>query len=392
MNKRDIKYFLINNCPNIKQLRKFLTKKKIESLKARLLPEKEVVYGETGLAEKQRIVEKYTNKWPRYMAEEYDRIERILKDAPCFNGRVDLDNVRIDIHFCRLAYGFTPVEYVFFDIERMNMQERRSYVSSMERIIAAFRMNDFSDMQILNDKWKTYNLLKPYFGRDAILLSKSSDYDKFVSFVQKHPIFIKKSLNLCCGESVELININDCNMSEHDLFERLLSYGKVILEERIVQSEKTAVFNESSVNTVRFFTFKTKNGIESMGFIRTGRAGAVVDNAGAGGVFATLDMQLGRVISDGCDELGNHYVVHPTSRVPYVGFQLPDWDDAVALCNKTANLFPTVKYIGWDLAHTDKGWIIVEANMAGQLVHQGSLRCGIKEELNIIMSKMDLMA
>lgn len=393
MNTRALKDILLNNCPHIPALRKFLAKQKVAALRSHLIPEEEVIQGESNIEEKRRIVEKYMAKWPKYTQKEAARAERMLKDAPGNQGRNDLDFIRTDMWFCYYAYGFSTEEYFYFGLEGTSMEQRRSFVSNLERIIAAFRMNDFSDMQLLNNKWKTYQKLRKYFGRDAILVSKPGHYAAFQAFVAKHPVFIKKRLDLSKGESVELIDSANCGLTTEELFKSLLPQGKLILEELIVQNEKMAVFNSSSVNTVRFFSYNTRHGIKSpFGFLRTGRPGAVVDNAGAGGVFAALDMERGVVIAQGCDEMGGLYDKHPNSGVPYIGFEIPEWDKAVALCYEAASLFKTVKSIGWDIAYTDKGWIIVEANMSGQLVHQGSLRHGIKTDLEAVMQDMDLMA
>ena len=54
---------------------------------------------------------------------------------------------------------------------------------------------------------------------------------------------------------------------------------------------------------------------------------------------------------------------------------------------------PTYGIIGWDLAHTDNGWVIVEGNHFGQFVGPQSTRgCGIKDEVLALMSDMNLMA
>jgi len=390
VNKREIKDFLLYNCPDIPALRRFLAQKKVAELKSRLMTEQEIQQGEKDWETRKKLVKKYVALKSKYAENANGKIDMLLRNAPCFQGNADLEKARVDMQFCRFAYGFEPDEYVFFHLEEKSAEERRDYISNLDRIIAAFRMNDFSDMQILKDKWKTYTLLKPYYGRDAILLQGRSDYNKFLSFIQKHPVFIKKRLNLGMGESVELYDVTTCGMTCCDLFKKLIKEGKLILEEKIIQSKITEVFNESSVNTARFFTFNTKNGIRSMGFVRTGRPGAVVDNAGSGGVFAAFDVQTGIVVADGSDELGNRYRVHPDSGVPYIGFQLPEWEKAVALCYEAVEYLPRVKYIGWDLAYTDQGWVIVEANMSGQFVQQACIG-GLKEELNAIMKEMDLI-
>ena len=93
------------------------------------------------------------------------------------------------------------------------------------------------------------------------------------------------------------------------------------------------------------------------------------------------------------DELGNVYAAHPDSGVVYKGYQIPEWEKMIAICKEAAALFPRMKYCSWDMAHTEKGWVVVEANMAGQMVaQQMTINRGIKADLEKYMEDMDLMA
>ena len=71
-----------------------------------------------------------------------------------------------------------------------------------------------------------------------------------------------------------------------------------------------------------------------------------------------------------------------------LGAQLPDWQQAVALVKALADRIPSMKYIGWDLAHTEDGWVVVEANGSGQFVSQIADRTGHKNELLQLMNKL----
>ena len=141
-------------------------------------------------------------------------------------------------------------------------------------------------------------------------------------------------------------------------------------------------FNSSSVNSVRIPTFRTKDGIQIFGtFMRMGREGSVVDNAGAGGIFVRIDETTGQIISDGYTENGEVYVQHPDSKVNFKGFQIPKWDDLRSLaiqCHK--DLFEH-KYIGWDFALTDNGWVLLEGNWGQFLCQQVSGKKPLKKQI-----------
>ena len=61
---------------------------------------------------------------------------------------------------------------------------------------------------------------------------------------------------------------------------------------------------------------------------------------------------------------------------------------AVALAKELAGVIGTNHYVGWDLALTDKGWVMVEGNPRGQFIMQIATRKGIKAELEQYIAQM----
>ena len=48
---------------------------------------------------------------------------------------------------------------------------------------------------------------------------------------------------------------------------------------------------------------------------------------------------------------------------------------------------PTVEYIGWDLAHTDNGWVVIEGNGGGQFIGpQIVWKRGFKNEIEKLIN------
>lgn len=178
------------------------------------------------------------------------------------------------------------------------------------------------------------------------------------------------------------IFVADVSNSEkaRKVFDKVVSCGgNWVAEELIVQAEEMANWNMSSVNTVRLLSFCTDDGIKfTTSFIRTGRDGAVVDNGGAGGIFAAIDEDSGKIITDGFDEFAHLYVCHPNSNIKYKGWQVPYWEElketAIAV---HSTVFPDMKYIGWDFALTEKGWVLIEGNW-GQFLQQAPLGFGLR--------------
>lgn len=337
------------------------------------------------------IVERYKKKYPKDAALVARKIERVFSTNDRVGSYSDIDIVKSDMEFCWFWLGFHPDEYMFFHFyeENKDLAVRKSFVSEQERWAFRFCANDFSD-PLLSDKAETYKKLSSYYKRDAVVLERASDLEKFEKYVERHPVFVKKLVSSSRGKGVELIDSSEYPTIKA-CFEDILQNGKVLLEEKIVQNEEIAAFNGSSVNTVRISTFTTKNGIlPAFGFFRTGRNGSFVDNAARGGVFATVDVENGLVCTEGCDEYGNRYYAHPDTNVQFKGFQLPDWSIAICLVKEAASLLPNYKYVSFDLAHFDRKWVIVEVNPSGQFIHQAGTLKGFRSNLKRIINQMDL--
>lgn len=379
--------------PDITIIRKMAAKARIAISNKTILPEKVIALAEESSDEKHKAVEYCYDTWPKEMKGVNENIDFTLKRIPEYQKRKDVQAVHEDMVFCYFAYGFTPVEYFAFQLENKTRRERESFVSDRARIIYRCRMNNMIKADIFKDKIKTYKKYGKYYRREAIAISKKRDFAIFKDFIKKHPVFVKKEVFEAQGVSVELIDIAVCGKPEKELFESLIQKGKHILEEKIEQAPELSAFNASSVNTVRAVTFHTKHGIVvPYCTLRTGRPGSFIDNGGAGGIQACVDYGTGKIITDGFDEFGGHYRMHPSSGIVFNGYQMPEWDKLKALVTEVALQDDATKFIGWDLAYIRDGWIIVEGNDCCQVIAQQMIKGkGMKDEFEKIMADMDLV-
>lgn len=61
---------------------------------------------------------------------------------------------------------------------------------------------------------------------------------------------------------------------------------------------------------------------------------------------------------------------------------MPDYSEAVRITVEMSKMIPKEKYIGWDLAHTKNGWVVIEGNASSQLIGpQIVFRRGIRKEV-----------
>lgn len=294
----------------------------------------------------------------------------------------ELYNLIVDVRLTFTILKFNVAEYLTYHFENKSFEERHKFIANPERLHWTKIVNDKETSETLDDKYLSYVRYKEHYDRKVILIDNDDNYDDFVAFCKEVPNFVKKPLTDSQGKGVELIKTND-ETDFKSLFTALREEDdKMVLEELIYQSDITSVFNKDSVNTVRIITFNNGKEVKLMfGFFRTGRSGSFVDNAGSGGVFADVDMKTGKLSSDGGDELGRKFLAHPESGVKYMGFQLPEWDKAVALAKKLAMTIPEMRYVGWDFAYNTNGnWVVVEYNSHPEFVQQGPADHGCRKE------------
>lgn len=313
------------------------------------------------------------------------RIGEYLKKLP-EEKALQLD--KEDMLFCGIAYGFTPEEYVAYSFKDKTSEERREYISERDRMVFFYRVSDgiFLDDEV-RSKTRMYEKFSEYYKRDAVVIRSEADKDIFYKFLDAHPIFVEKTAYDNCGNGVKRTDINRLGMSRGKYFSRLLrGEDEYLLEELVIQSEAMSRLNASSVNTVRCITYNTGSEIRlGQCFMKIGRKGAFIDNGAAGGLLAGIDNNTGRLNTEGYTEFAEVFSEHPDSGVKLKGYRIPDWGSMLDIAKEIAEKLPAAGCLGFDFAHTDSGWVLIEINGRTQFIAQQMLYgCGYKNKIKEI--------
>lgn len=287
-------------------------------------------------------------------------------------------------------YGFTFREYFLYNFEHKTPEEQHTFISDKERISIAATLNKPEVKILLDNKYNTYLRFAEFYKRDIeLVLHKNSE--NFREFVSKHPDFIAKSNDDYGGFGIKKFNANDYS-SVKDLEQELFAMypNGFIAEEILVNMPEFAALHPQSLNTVRVPTVRFDDRVELCHpFIRIGRGDAVVDNASSGGIMCAVDPETG-VVFAAADENNNFFDVHPDTGVQLKGFRIPDWEGAVALAKKLASVLEGQRYCGWDLAYTERGWVMVEGNAGGMFIWQIPEQKGFRPELEKIYTELNI--
>ena len=102
-------------------------------------------------------------------------------------------------------------------------------------------------------------------------------------------------------------------------------------------------------------------------YVRMSTRDVPVDNFAQGGLAAPVNAATG-VLGPGIRKelacAAQDYDVHPTTGHPITGFQVPQWPEAVALAKRAHEAIAEAPMVGWDIAITTDGVLLLEANTA----------------------------
>lgn len=289
-----------------------------------------------------------------------------------------------EIKHAFFEYHIRPDEFFLYHFDYLSEIARESYLPQKAKslILMKYYGDDWKRLVWqLQDKFTFYTIAKPFFKRDVVRIASNNDWNDFLLFCEAHPVFICKVIDKGCGLGIRKCEVHNAQQAK-ELFDNLLNEGTFIIEEVIKQNDIIAMFNDSSVNTVRYLSFRHGNMVVgAYPVLRTGRAGSIVDNAGQGGLFASIDINSGMICSNGFDEYGHEFECHPESGVRFKEFKIPKWNELIRVARDAHLALPKEHvYVAFDFALSDKGWVVVEGNWGDVILQQTSLKRGLKKE------------
>ena len=393
MTKKECINKIRTHYPEAFGIRRHLQKIKVDRIRRCILPEDVVEKCEKDSAYKTEMVKRYSEKWNEKLTGVFNEMDYVIEKAPVYQNRSDIESIKTDILFCRLAYGFIPSEYTAFKFIDKSPKERKEFYSDTDTYQFGYSVNNICTVQKILDKSESAKFFGKYFKRDFVIVKNKNDWSHFKKFVSEHHTFMKKKIFSSMGKGIELVDFDSLKIKPKQYFESLISEGKWLLEELVKQDSQMAVFNKTSVNTIRCMTLRTDDGIViPYCILRTGREGSIVDNGGSGGVLMGVNVKTGITDTNGYDEFGEIYEKHPDSGIDLKGFQVPRWEEMTSFCKEAAKKCKTLGYLAWDMALTEKGWLVIEVNEVGQiLLPQMVYEKGLKKQFTGYLNKMESM-
>jgi len=150
------------------------------------------------------------------------------------------------------------------------------------------------------------------------------------------------------------------------------SEGCVIQERMFNHPRIERLFGSKYLQTMRVVTFSGGEGTSPIIHVhlKLTSPGSIVDNFGdgvCGNIQCRVDLSSGRLQSAMrfADDGSGRVVIerHPETDICFEGIVLPYWEEVCRLAADVAKRFVPVRAIGWDVAVTPTGPVIVEGNI-----------------------------
>lgn len=264
-----------------------------------------------------------------------------------------------DIIFCAIFYGAGYYDYQEFEFYNLNHRQRKTYLTRIKNNKIIKKYNNQLSFYKFDNKKEFNKLFKDYIKR-AYLVIDENKYDQFKDFTKKYKILIVKPIVGEGGKGIQKIKINS-KTNLKILFNNLLDRKQILIEEYINQHHVINKLYPKAVNTLRIFTFYDDKKVHILNSVLKIGNGGVTDNFCSGGMYSFVD-DNGKVTKPAIDQNDNIYYIHPITKKDILGFEIPLYQETCQLLKKAAKIVPEVKYIGWDVAITNKGPIIIEGN------------------------------
>ncbi len=273
-----------------------------------------------------------------------------------------------DLYSC-YKKGYNWCEYFSYNFQN-NREEsyRTSFVSGgiHHKVITRLFGQSKEDNDFFEDKGlfnKNFKDLKGFASLDL----RYDSFEAFEKFLKENKFFFIKTATGYGGHEVKRVHRSAyAKMNDRALYDHLKDTEYYIVEEVIKQHPEVSKLSVNSVNTLRVITVKDINGVITSPFVvsRISITEAYADNCCLGGAYCIVSKD-GKIKHDYIAQLPELklFSKNPITGFEFHDFQFPYFKESLKLCVEAAKRCKG-HYIGWDVAITEKGPVLIEGNTA----------------------------
>jgi len=243
--------------------------------------------------------------------------------------------------------------------------ERAAWITYRHRICFFRKVNPAKYKHLVDDKVQASQFMAEFIKRDFFPLSDISELDDAVDWIlQRDEVVVKPRFGMD-GKGVRFIKSSLGRDALRQFLKDSLQTGAQTIEELIEQHPQMSALHADSVNTLRIQTVLHNDEVHILGAVLRIGNGSRIDNMVSGGLAAAVDIASGKVMSAGYFmdiTKGSSLTEHPITGIRIPGFEIPFWQETLDFVRQMATRLHMLKALGWDIAISSKGPVLVEYN------------------------------
>ncbi len=294
-----------------------------------------------------------------------NKFKSFFNEAAVVSRRISKENnlnmfkIYVDILFCALRYSASPNNYELFEFYCLDNKKRKTYVTYGVSQKMIKKYNNTSDIVFLENKIKFAEKFVDMYNRD-FLNTESMTIDEFKKFCEGKEKFICKPVGGAQGNDIKVYHLGNVE----EIFSEIKhKYCRgYMLEQWIEQHPVLSEIYPDAVNCLRVIT--VFNG-EKTHFLVGGITFSLsteIANGSQPSIIAPVNFETGIIDKPAATFGSQSFEKHPKTGSQILGVKVPYWDDIKELLNTACQRIPTVGYIGWDVAITPDGPVLIEGN------------------------------
>lgn len=309
----------------------------------------------------------------------------------------------LDLISHRVVLCLRPADYYRFEFYRpgKTWEEKSRYVAMDGSVYWPFENNEAKFGIALTDKYVQKHLLLGLGLPTPRLLATAGANRDIRSPVQWREFLdtvdqplVLKPVSSASGEGIlivekrgdQLYSTKAAYTSDQlwDYMQRVSKRG-FLIEERATNAGILARLNPTSLNTFRVVTIKTNDGVWHVATIvlHIGAPGRMVDNEEDSGYQVYFD-ESGKPRQAYDFARGQAITQHPETGIDLLNLEVDGYREVADLALRASQKFNFLGTVGWDIAWTDRGAMIIEGNIVWECNY---LQRGVPGIINDTLAK-----
>lgn len=315
--------------------------------------------------------------WPHWFSYQNKRFRESY--WPAYSRSKDRKNFIFciaQLSLLTIYWGCLPYHYFRYGLYRKKFEWKEVITYIPETVVYNRILPKINSNQILLDNkniteeiLKANNLPIPetiikirhgeLFGKNGEYISNQKELKSYLGKVTIKKIIAKPA---DCGSGGEKICFLDKEKIDYNQLKKDF-YGDWIFQEVLENGGLLKEMNPSSLNSFRILTLFTSRGPEVLyAILKIGSNYAKTDNAHTGGIYIGIDLKTEKLMDKAFNEDLLEFTEHFNTKFKFKNQKILGFKNCSEQAKLAARFFPETKFIGWDIALTKKGPIILEGN------------------------------